>query len=253
MRKVMHFDVQVKRMKAAVAVDQRQIDDVRVLGAEDARHGAERAGDVAQDDRQASRAAVRTLAPGQVEPVGIDPARQRVAADDVDLDLLVLAPQADDPVAGNRVAALREMIGDAWGQPLDRDRLALPQRPRRNVAAGRSGHQRFHQVLVAHPLAGDGDHQLVLILDLELLERPLLRVLVEFGGKPLDDLVIDLAAELDRLLALLVADEATDAGPRLAGRDEAQPRRLRVLRLGRRGFRPGRHSPASSEAARRGR
>ena len=83
------------------------------FGAEDARHRAERARDVAQDDGQPRRAAVRTFAPGEVEPVGVDPARQRVAADDVDLDLLVLAPEADDPVAGDRVAALGEVVGDA--------------------------------------------------------------------------------------------------------------------------------------------
>ena len=56
---------------------------------------------------QPRRAAVRAVAPGEVEPVGVDSARERVAADDVDLDLLVLAPEADDAVAGNRVAALR--------------------------------------------------------------------------------------------------------------------------------------------------
>ena len=74
---------------------------------------AERPGHVAQDDAQPRRAAVRAFAPGEVEPVGVDPARKRIAADDVDLDLLVLAPQADDAVAGDRVAALREVIGDA--------------------------------------------------------------------------------------------------------------------------------------------
>ena len=100
-----------------------------------------------------------------------------------------------------------------------------------DVAAGRARHQRLHQRLVADPLARDRDHQLVLVLDLELLERALQRILVELGRKPRDDLVVDLAAELDRLLALLVADEAAHAGARLAGGDEAQPARLRVLRL----------------------
>ena len=52
------------------------------------------------------------------------------------------------------------------------------------------------------------------------------------AGRRSDDLVVDLAAELDGLLALLVADEAADPGARLAGGDEAQPARLRVLRLG---------------------
>ena len=70
-------------------------------------------GDVAQDHREPRRAAVRAFAPGEVEPVGVDPAGQRVAADHMDLDLLVLAAQADDAVAGDRVAAGGEVIGDA--------------------------------------------------------------------------------------------------------------------------------------------
>ena len=53
------------------------------------------------------------VAPGEVEPVGIDPAGKLVAADDMDLDAFVLAAQADDAVAGNRVAAGGEVIGDA--------------------------------------------------------------------------------------------------------------------------------------------
>ena len=104
-REVVDLDVEVEGLEAAVAVDQLQVDDVGVLGAEDARHRAERAGNVAKDHRQPRRAAVRAFAPGEVEPVGVDPARQRVAADDVDLDLLVLAPEADDAVAGDRMAA----------------------------------------------------------------------------------------------------------------------------------------------------
>src|SRR6476661_5186695 len=74
-REVVHFDVEMERLEAAVAVDQLKVDDVGVLGAKDAGHGAKRAGDIAQDDRQPSRAAVRALAPGEIEPVSVDPAR----------------------------------------------------------------------------------------------------------------------------------------------------------------------------------
>src|SRR6476469_6949730 len=116
-------------------MDQLKIDDVGVLRTKDARHRSERAGNVAQDHRQARGAAVRSFAPGEVEPVGVDPARQRVASDDVDLDLLVFAPQADDAVARDGMAALGEMVGDARRQALDRDRLALPERSRGYVAA----------------------------------------------------------------------------------------------------------------------
>ena len=143
-REVVDLDVEVEGLEASVAVDQLQVDDVGVLGAENPGHGAERTGDIAEDHREARGAAVRALAPREVEPVGVDSAGQRVAADDVHLDLLVLAAQADDAVAGNRVAALGEVIGDARRQPLDRDRLPLPDRARGDVAAGRAGHQRFH-------------------------------------------------------------------------------------------------------------
>ena len=72
------------------------------------------------------------------------------------------------------------------------------------------------------------------------------------AGRRCDDLVVDLAAELDRLLAFLVADEAAHSGARLAGGDEAQPARLRVLRFGGEDFdlvailehRPERHDAA---------
>ena len=107
-----------------------------MLGAQDARHGAERARNVAQDHRQACGAAVRAFAPGEVEPVGIDAAGQGVAADHVNLDFLVLASQAHDSVAGDRMAALGEVVGDSRSETLDRDRLALADRARRDIAAG---------------------------------------------------------------------------------------------------------------------
>ena len=107
-REVVHLDVDVEGVEAAVAVGQHQVDDVGGLGAEDARPSSpKRAGNVAQDDAQPRRAAVRAVAPGQVEPVGVDPAGKLVAADDMDLDAFVLAAQADDAVAGDRVAAGR--------------------------------------------------------------------------------------------------------------------------------------------------
>src|SRR6185369_15101563 len=106
MGEIVHLDVQVEGLEAAVAVRQLKIDDVGVLGAEDPRHGAERTGNVAKNHREASGAAVRSLTPGEVEPVRVDSARQRVAADHMYLDLLVLAPEPDDPVSRDRVAAL---------------------------------------------------------------------------------------------------------------------------------------------------
>ena len=43
---VVHLNVEVERLEAAVAVNELQVDDVGMLGAEYARHGAERSGDV---------------------------------------------------------------------------------------------------------------------------------------------------------------------------------------------------------------
>src|SRR5690349_14720941 len=109
----MHLDIEVERLETAVAVDQLKIDDVGMLGTKNARHRPERARDVAQYDGESRCATVRALSPRQVEPVGIDPARERVATDDVNFDLFVLAAKPDDAITRDRVAALREMIGDA--------------------------------------------------------------------------------------------------------------------------------------------
>src|SRR5689334_12810821 len=120
---IVHLDIEMEGLEAAVAVDQLKIDDVGVLGAKYAGHRPERAGDVAQYDREPGGAPVRTFPPRKVEPVGIHSARQRVAANDVDLNLLVLAAKADDAVAGDRVAALGEVVSDAGRQALDGDGL----------------------------------------------------------------------------------------------------------------------------------
>ena len=115
---VVDLDVEMERLEAPVAVDEVQVDDVGVLGAEDSRHRAERARDILEHDGEARRTA-RPLTPGKVEPIGVDSARQGVAADDVNLDLLVLAPKPNDPVARDRVTALGEVISDAGSQSLD--------------------------------------------------------------------------------------------------------------------------------------
>ena len=135
----------------------------------------------------------------------------------------VLAAQADDPVAGNRVAAGGKVIGDAGRQALDRDGGALAERARGDIAAGRARHQRFHQFDIGDRAARDLDHQRIGVLDLQRLDRALQGIGAERGREPRDDLVVDLAAKLDRLVAFLVADEAADSRARLAGDDEAQP------------------------------
>src|SRR5437764_2054483 len=76
-REVVNLDVQMEGLEAAVAMDELKVDDVGMLLAKDARHGAERAWNVAQDHRETGCAAIRALTPRKVEPIGIDPARQR--------------------------------------------------------------------------------------------------------------------------------------------------------------------------------
>ena len=152
------------------------------------------------------------------------------------LDALVLTPQSDDPVARNRVAAAGQAEGNARGQPLDRDRLALGGGARRDVGPRRSRHQRLHHRLVGQALAGDRHHQRVGILQLQFLDRPAERFGGQRGGQAGDDLVVNLVPQLDRLVAFLVAHEAPHGGTRLSGDHEAQPARLGMLRVGNQDF-----------------
>src|SRR5689334_15825307 len=136
-REVMHLDVEMERLEAAVAVDQLKVDDVGVLLAENPRHRAEGSRDVAQDDGKTCCPTIRTFSPRQVEPVGVDTACERVAADDMDFDLFVFAAKADDAIPWDRVAALSQMIRNTRSQALDRNRLALRERLRRSDVGAR--------------------------------------------------------------------------------------------------------------------
>ena len=150
---------------------------------------------------------------------------------DMDLDPLALAAQADDPVAGDRMAAFGELEGDARGQPLDRDGGAL--RRRLDAVLGRRArHQRLHHRDVVDPLQRDRLHQRLVIGQMQPAQRLGDRLPAERRGQALDDLVENLAAERDRLLALLRFHPAADLRPRLAGDDVGEPARLRMLRLG---------------------
>ena len=122
---VAYLDDDVIGVKSALAVRQAQIGDVRHIGGEDARHFGERARFVEDDDAQARIAALAVFLPPKVDPVGIDPVGEPRAIDDMHLDPLAGARQADDPVAGNGMAAIGKLIGDAGGQPRDRHRRAL--------------------------------------------------------------------------------------------------------------------------------
>ena len=57
-REIVHLDVQMESLEAAVAMDQLKVDDVGVLGAKDSGHGPKSTGDVAKDHGEARGAAV---------------------------------------------------------------------------------------------------------------------------------------------------------------------------------------------------
>ena len=181
------------------------------------------------------------------------PLGERVAADHVDLDPLALAAQADDAVAGDRVAAFGEVEGDARGQALDRDGGALRRRLDA-VLAGRARHQRLHHRDVADPLQRDRLHQRGIVVEMEPLAAPRRSP----PSRAAAGRRWTISSKILRPSAT-VSSRSFDLtkrrifGARLAGDDEAQPGRLRVLRLGRRGSRPGRHCRAACAAASPGR
>ena len=106
---------------------------------------------------------------------------------------VALAPQADDPVARDRVAAFGELEGDARGQALDRDGGALRRRLDA-VLDRRARHQRLHHRDVVDPLQRDRLHQRLVIGQMQAPQRLGDRFPAERRRQPLDDLVEDLAA-----------------------------------------------------------
>src|SRR5712691_10634114 len=225
------------------AVGDLEIADVAALLADRRGQAAEIAGLVGDRDVDPpDMGGIGLLArPGDVEPaLGLGgEAFQRVAIDRVDRHALAGRDDADDPVAGQRVAAAGEMQRHPGNEAADRHRG-----PARAALAAGAG-QRDHLVLglgrqreggVGHFAPGgepfaDGD---VKILDRGAMEageygfeRPLRKPLALLAER----LLHDGAAEIEILGALLGADEAADAGARLAGDDKALPGRRRGLRL----------------------
>ena len=90
MRQIVHLHVEMEGVEAAVARGLVHADDIGAVAAEDARDHRQRARLVLDDDGEPGGAAVALVAPGEIDPVGIDAARQAVAADRVDLDPLAL-------------------------------------------------------------------------------------------------------------------------------------------------------------------
>ena len=84
---------------------------------------------------------------------------------------------------------------------------------------------------VVDPLQRDRLHQRLVIGKMQPAQRLGDRLPAQGRGQALDDLVENLAAQRDRLLALLRLHPAADLGARLAGDDVGEPARLRMLRL----------------------
>ncbi len=152
----------------------------------------------------------------------------------VHLDRLAWPPQADDAVARHGVAAFGQREGDARRQARDRHSmgllLALARACRTFLDAAR--HQRVQHLVVGDAARRDRDHQRRFVLQLEALDGGLLGLVSDLDRQSGDDLGVELLAERDHFAALLLADEATDRGPRLAGDGEGEPAGLRLLRVG---------------------
>ena len=86
MRNVLHFEVDLVCGERMVQLRLHEAGDVDVVLREDARHFRQRAGPVVERNAQPADRPARTLAPRQVEPVIVDPARQAAAIDSVYFD-----------------------------------------------------------------------------------------------------------------------------------------------------------------------
>src|SRR4051794_20416224 len=102
-------------MEAPVPVRLVHADDIRPMTPKDSGDYGQRSRLVLDHDTKPRGATVRFVPPGEVDPIRVDAVGQGIASDRVNLDSLAFAPQAHDPVAGDRVAALGKLEGDAGG------------------------------------------------------------------------------------------------------------------------------------------
>ena len=230
---VVHLDIDHVGVEACVAGVEAQVDDVGLVRADDRGEHAQRTGLVLYHHRDARGGALGLVAPGYVDPGGlvvrtVGKFTQHRALDRMHLDPGIGTAHADDAVAGHRVAAFGEFIGDARRQPLDRDRAGL-RRQFGDVGAGRSGHQRLHHRRIRDGAARDGDHQLAFVRHLQPLQRLGKRIRADLRGQALDDILVQLGAQRHLLGAFRLAQMAADRGQRLAGDRDVQPVDLRRL------------------------
>ena len=195
-----------------------------------------------------------TGVPGDVEPAfrHIGEILERLAIDRVNCDAATLGHDAHDAIAGQRMAADREMNRHAGDQAPDgHDVLAAlgalglalrfgfrfwiaETEPEEAAAVARLlglGIDRFDHVEPGIVARADLGLEILHRGDIEFLgglfERLVRRVVAGFGERALQDG----DAEADIFRAFALAHEAADTRPRLAGGDEIFPHRRRRLRL----------------------
>src|SRR5665213_3592799 len=261
---VLHFDIDQDLEEIERPVGDFEVGDVAATLADDSGQAAEAARLVAERDADAAEMGaigIAVVAPGDVEPAlrrfgkGI----QRLAIDGVDRDALARCDDADDAVAGQRMAAAGEMQRHAGNEAADRHRvlgclLAPGARSKRHHFRRLLGLNRedgVHDLAAGMHALADRDHEILARRAVESAQHFVQRLLGGFVAFLAERLLQDRLAASEILVALLRADEAPDAGARLAGDDEPLPGRRRGLRLG--GYdidlvavgenRPQRHQP----------
>ena len=80
MCQIVDLQIDFEGMEFAVACGHAQVDDIGLVIAENPGNFAQRSRPVMDDDAEPRRRAVAALSPAQIDPVGIDSARQPIAA-----------------------------------------------------------------------------------------------------------------------------------------------------------------------------
>ena len=128
MRDIAHLDIDEEFECQRTAVRDLEVEDITAIVADDGGERGQRPGRILgadQDPRDGQIGLCGIRIPSHVEPVGHAGLRalQFLAVDRVNDDAFARHHQPHDAVAGQRMAALAEVIGDALRQAPDGDRL----------------------------------------------------------------------------------------------------------------------------------
>src|SRR5690606_32710257 len=145
-REVVDLELDFVGVERPVELRLLELDDAGMALGEDVGHLRERAEPVIEHHAEPADRALRAFAPRQVDPVGIDAARQLEAVDRMDHHALTLDPQPDDAVARHGMAAFGEREAHSRRQPLDRDREI--GRGMFGQVGGAAGYERLHHLAI---------------------------------------------------------------------------------------------------------